>query len=1516
MGDVSDGSWGENRLAGDLSGRFLTLTKKGTLEGEILGTYSDQPKHWQAVSLGTWQAGGALSFSSYLDRDYLLGLTHQLQGNYEYDDGSYYGYGYDEYMGFSNFYNETDGTFTLWDYGPRGSNDDFYCSVWVYDSSNDLISYSSTALGASFDYASLADNPYPQLTVRNHSEWSWYYGATTGDVEAIMGGTGNLWTSSEAAPAGITFLGQYDRWGGIAQHQLLLTEIESYNPYDGTFTTPDGGAYAGYAGGFFATGPDDNDVEGRIYGLYLSPGTSEAGLLKGTFSGRTYDEIEMWEADGVLYRTTTLAPDDLGVITADALIEQGYLAKGYGWGHGMRGDFGGDGSIQTNIGFYSMPDWAPLDATLSVMGQSWGVFHFFLGGQAGYDNPAGSDTWSARVGGFGQFGSYQNSLGEWRLIDGYWLADVTDGSWSGERLEGGLSGKFQSYGLIGTLAGEILGTYSDDPKNWQAVSLGEWSGEWTRSGSGLNPDVRRAVHRYDASYAYSNGDSYSSYYYEDQSYGWSYYWRADGSYVQTTYNDDGTSWTYDSLTGGSTSGTWDPATQDLASLVATPPEPGEGVEYWLTWTDDGYEGYSSGYMDGIMGSTASLWSGSDVPVSVLGQYSNYPTDNNGIWFDQQIDIHNDHLGEYTDWDDPRGSYYGLAGGTKIDDQLEGQFLAIYIDPAGNAGYLRADLDGIGYAGIGMFEMNGLLNREQVKTAAQLGMTPAELHDSVWWGSLWGSGIKGGFNGGGPLTGELGWPNSALTINAYAVNPSPDNIIPDWGIYGMTVYGGADNPTSEWSGTLGGQGSFAPHNFYQRYSGDYDYSNGDSYNYNYSKMTLTGEDREGWSYYYRTDGTYYDVYYYKEGTTSTYDSATDTWTSGTWDPATTDLALLATPPAPPEGETYELTSSDTYHDGDDGYWAAEVTNGQLVDGKLTAAVDGRFLSRTQLGQLTGHLQGSYNQPQNTWEAVVLGTWEGEPLTFMSDIGGRVLSMDIVYSGQYDDPDGASYYRYDYNQDKTYGYSYGYLESDSSYVSTRYYADGRVERYDSSAERWTYGSWDPASDDLRALLVAGAPAGYDPPTQENSNRQFYWTSDFQGLLGVTGSPWDAGAENPAPLTTMGRFDTYSFNPGDISRSIWYGKELYSHNVRDNTRTTVDGGAYEGFVAGTRLDNALEGRLLALYTDPSGNAGILTGDLVGEVYGTSDSFYSDTFSTEGGAFPVRMVSGLGIAPEDFETSINHNYNYISPTLSQSGGSFLAGESSIGTITVEGYEKDSAWIDGEWWGIELAIIHGGFDGTSADTWEGAISYDQGAESIFTNYIGSEWSGGQIAATGAGAWVNWDQAVTGVAGGELLGTFDPAKSTFQSVASWAWMDTNTFLNMVDTNRAALDALNIPAFEIGRATLAGADSTLNVQMNDVRFFAASTGGDPRIWATNGVSGGYASNPLGHTVLLNGGGLSADFQVRGWDAGKWGAQINNGAGTLNRTDVGGSIGINFKGAAAGSYSGGTFSGTGSGVANPQ
>jgi len=109
-------------------------------------------------------------------------------------------------------------------------------------------------------------------------------------------------------------------------------------------------------------------------------------------------------------------------------------------------------------------------------------------------------------------------------------------------------------------------------------------------------------------------------------------------------------------------------------------------------------------------------------------------------------------------------------------------------------------------------------------------------------------------------------------------------------------------------------------------------------------------------------------------------------------------------------------------------------------------------------------------------------------------------------------------------------------------------------------------------------------------------------------------------------------------------------------------------------------------------------------------------------------------------------------------------------------------------------------------------------------------------------------------------------------------------------------------------------------MNDVTFFSYSTGGIPRIWATDSVDGTFQSIPeTGHTVELTGDNINAGFEVLQWQNNHWGAQIA-GAVPNEAPDSNRNASLTFRGHAGGKYENNDtsinrFSGNGTGIVDP-
>ncbi|MBI3753390.1 MAG: hypothetical protein HY266_04995, partial [Deltaproteobacteria bacterium] len=290
------------------------------------------------------------------------------------------------------------------------------------------------------------------------------------------------------------------------------------------------------------------------------------------------------------------------------------------------------------------------------------------------------------------------------------------------------------------------------------------------------------------------------------------------------------------------------------------------------------------------------------------------------------------------------------------------------------------------------------------------------------------------------------------------------------------------------------------------------------------------------------------------------------------------------------------------------------------------------------------------------------------------------------------------------------------------------------------------------------------------------------------------------------------------------------------------TYDGGAFWGLTGGVwKSDGTIDAKVYSLYIDPSGNAGILIGSLTGGYYSALSMFEADGTWT-----PTALATGLSPASLGYLTYSPDYYFY---GLTSASGGFTAGGSIY-----ENYAQGLKYsIPGQDWGILQNLAAGSYSETSSDTWNLSLEYVGPTESNCSYYgscgviygtqtDGAQWSNGVLKGQtyGYGADIT-NTPQTWISVGETIGTFDAAAFLWQAVQTGAWLDTNKFLAMTQTaqGQAALAALNIPFVEVGRTNLSGsAGYYTNVNMNDVIFFAYSSGAAPKIWATGNVSGDY------------------------------------------------------------------------------
>ncbi len=411
----------------------------------------------------------------------------------------------------------------------------------------------------------------------------------------------------------------------------------------------------------------------------------------------------------------------------------------------------------------------------------------------------------------------------------------------------------------------------------------------------------------------------------------------------------------------------------------------------------------------------------------------------------------------------------------------------------------------------------------------------------------------------------------------------------------------------------------------------------------------------------------------------------------------------------------------------------------------------------------------------------------------------------------------------------------------------------------------------------------------------------------------------SDNPSYINLLGYY-----TPGVKQNDVWYGN-VHSYNYKNYTATTYNGGAYYGFLGGVKMPAAepsydkVEGRFIALYIDPADSngisrAGILKGSLAGTAYP-----YMEIMDIDGTIYRTQMLDNIGITPANL---INNISKY---SISSNGNtSFMFNGNQMGDAHSRpySYNAEISGINGLDWGVWNANTTGSYSGiTPSDNYSMSMTHNDVTRITGMETSGTQWSSNNITGATTGYWADMNSLInsapaTGIMIGETFGTFDPNDSSFKTVQMGTWVETTKLIAMTatDSGKAALQQMNIPAFEVGRVTLTGSGNGFtDLKMTDTIFLAPSTGARPTIWATGNVSGTYASNPaLNSAINVSGGGINADFAFKTWDAAnnKWISTINSTGGN----NVVNGYNVQFTGAGAGTINqtNKTISGTAAGV----
>jgi len=572
--------------------------------------------------------------------------------------------------------------------------------------------------------------------------------------------------------------------------------------------------------------------------------------------------------------------------------------------------------------------------------------------------------------------------------------------------------------------------------------------------------------------------------------------------------------------------------------------------------------------------------------------------------------------------------------------------------------------------------------------------------------------------------------------------------------------------------------------------------------------------------------------------------------------------------------------------DTGYWYGEIPDDSTwSDGGFSAQLTkGRFITYRRIGgfgtggYLIGDLYGVYEPVGHTWQGYGLGTWQGEPLAFSSNLQGRKYRLVSM-------PETPSYLEY------------------STF-------DGIMG---SNVNLWAkLGTNEPTP-----LFMMGN-AGFTPPGSDPSSFNI-WSMGFASFdPAVNMNPYyDSGGSSKSPVVD-GKFGAYAGFLGGVLNGSSGIKGMAQALYMDQSGNV--GLLYQDdtIVAESELYASLNlwqaaGALYAyqMYdaskVDPAIDvvnfASRVTGQEYQRIYTPeleAEFVAGDPGSTISlGADVSRGLSFSGAAPGAVSWGIDHIV---------AGGAYTGNPTAWTWIMNPPPPEMTPFMDTTFINVKLA---------------------ETTNNVFTGGL-------------AGANIHWQDAGTSVFGGRIKGVFDPVASTWKAVTLATRMETGAFLDKVnamgndDAQRLAFQkATNIPSFQVGQATLdsnglqAINGGAMSVTMSNVTFFSASTGGPASIWASapnsGGVTGSYTGTPvpgsgsvvnLTQTAGSNVTDLTAAFQLNNWnaEAAKWGAAVNGG-GNVN------SQSITFTGGAAGKIltapngSPGTFSGSAAGIVTP-
>jgi len=639
----------------------------------------------------------------------------------------------------------------------------------------------------------------------------------------------------------------------------------------------------------------------------------------------------------------------------------------------------------------------------------------------------------------------------------------------------------------------------------------------------------------------------------------------------------------------------------------------------------------------------------------------------------------------------------------------------------------------------------------------------------------------------------------------------------------------------------------------------------------------------------------------------------------------------------EGQFGAYKDASNKWQADIGIMLIPTLSGTLTGGVAKASYTstvGQFMTMTKMGTISDvGVLGVYTQPSPvtpdtlySWQGVLGGVWNTtQYFTFASSFDASNKRFAELHSGGYTNGSHNEYFYY-YDNDAGYGDISFFSDADRTYITQRKYQpdsgpfstpiwrEYTYEKGTNTFSDYSEGTTGYPSSFSNAFFSALAESK-DYPAYNYSQTWWDFAQDgsISAIMGGVGDLWTATASSPATVYFLGDYDHWYGKP------TIFGTEIVSYNVKNDTNTTLDGkGAYTGYIGGREIDGAIDGSIYAIYLDPvaASPAGILKGAFTGTVYPEIEKW-----AGQGSIYPIYLMDVSVSLGSFFDHIYTRDFDSTSGSvLFKLNGNWM--DEEYGRPFVYQGEGTTFYATEGSWGVWQSAVGAIYTGiTPTDSWTASITYTDSTRIMGMETTGTKWSGYKIEGTtiGYGADIQPEQTYTWVSVGEVKGTFNPTLYTMQAGIMGVSVETNTYLTLASTSagRTKLQALGIPAVQVGVDTLTGSGNGFSaLAMNDVKFFATSAGGKPSVWATNSVTGTYASAPGTSTpITLTGSTLSASFNFTQWNtsganAGKWLGSVS-GTGGFNGSTT-------FKGAAAGlgaTSGSGSITGTAAGVAKP-